>query len=37
MELAKRPKFRFTKEESRWITQMMDKHGDDFKVIIVIN
>ena len=34
-EVAKMPKrqtFRFSKEEVRWITGMMDRHGDDFKV-----
>ncbi|TRY77060.1 hypothetical protein TCAL_10220 [Tigriopus californicus] len=28
-----RQSFRFTSEEVRWITQMMDKHGDDFKAM----
>ena len=28
----KRQVFRFTKEQIRWISYLMDKHGDDFKV-----
>ncbi len=27
-----KPTFRFPKEQVRWITYCMDKHGDDFKV-----
>jgi hypothetical protein len=32
-QAALKPNFRINKEEVRWITDMMDKHGDDFKVI----
>ena len=28
----KKQVFRFTKEQIRWISYLMDKHGDDFKV-----
>ena len=28
----KRQVFRFTKEQIRWISYLMDKHGNDFKV-----
>ena len=24
--------FRFTKEQTKWITYLLDKHGDDFQV-----
>ena len=32
-EQSKVSKFRFTKEQVKWITYCLDKHGDDFKAM----
>ncbi len=32
-EQARKPRFRFSDEEVRWMADMMEKHGDDFKVV----
>lgn len=37
MAVAKSQKYRFPKEEVRWMTDMMDRYGDDFKVKCLAN
>ena len=32
-EINRKPNFRFTSEQVKWITYCLDKHGEDFKAM----